>query len=213
MVCTPRSNLEHGPTLNLIPILTLIRDEVRFDVRLMQRVPYEGVSRMQTSLRRKHRDRVVRRGLALIIESDCVRPQPTSNLRPSPSPKLHPCLRLCARACRAASTPPTPAANTSPTSLTSIRYWSAKPCRLSPVPLRSRRSPRTDARPSLCCAASRRPATSTRSTRELPRLKPATPSIKAPSCVAPYRGPLDAQVPLDVQLRLQCPAPRSNHMP
>ena len=39
-------------------------------VRLMQRVPYEGVSRMQTSLRRKHRDRVVRRGLALIIESD-----------------------------------------------------------------------------------------------------------------------------------------------
>ena len=45
-------------------------DEVRFDVRLMQRVPYEGVSRMQTSLRRKHRDRVVRRGLALIIESD-----------------------------------------------------------------------------------------------------------------------------------------------
>ena len=45
-------------------------DEVKFDVRLMQRVPYEGVSRMQTSLRRKHRDRVVRRGLALIIESD-----------------------------------------------------------------------------------------------------------------------------------------------
>jgi len=27
-------------------------DEVRFDVRLMQRVPYEGISRMQTSLRR-----------------------------------------------------------------------------------------------------------------------------------------------------------------
>jgi len=45
-------------------------DEVKFDVRLMQRVPYEGVSRMQTSLKRKHRDRVVRRGLALIIESD-----------------------------------------------------------------------------------------------------------------------------------------------
>ena len=51
-------------------------DEVKFDVRLMQRVPYEGVSRMQTSLRRKHRDRVVRRGLALIIESDFVRSQP-----------------------------------------------------------------------------------------------------------------------------------------
>ena len=36
-------------------------DEVRFDVRLMQRVPYEGTSRMTTSLRRRQRDRVVRR--------------------------------------------------------------------------------------------------------------------------------------------------------
>jgi len=36
-------------------------DELRFDVRLLQRVPYEGISRMQTSLRRRHRDRVVRR--------------------------------------------------------------------------------------------------------------------------------------------------------
>lgn len=45
-------------------------DEIRFDVRLMQRVPYEGVSRMQTSLRRRHRDRVVRRGIGLVIESD-----------------------------------------------------------------------------------------------------------------------------------------------
>ena len=71
--------------LNLQPCLVVLRpycsraripsaaDEVKFDVRLMQRVPYEGVSRMQTSLRRKHRDRVVRRGLALIIESDFVR--------------------------------------------------------------------------------------------------------------------------------------------
>ena len=67
----PRSNPERlVPTLSLTPILTWFRDEVKFDVRLMQRVPYEGVSRMQTSLRRKHRDRVVRRGLALIIESD-----------------------------------------------------------------------------------------------------------------------------------------------
>ena len=41
-------------------------DEVRFDVRLMQRVPYEGVSRMQTSLRRKHRDRVVRRSARVL---------------------------------------------------------------------------------------------------------------------------------------------------
>ena len=35
-------------------------DELHFDVRLLQRVPYEGVSRMSTSLRRRHRDRVVR---------------------------------------------------------------------------------------------------------------------------------------------------------
>ena len=31
---------------------------------------YEGVSRMQTSLRRRHRDRVVRRGMGMMIESD-----------------------------------------------------------------------------------------------------------------------------------------------
>lgn len=36
----------------------------------MQRVPYEGVSRMTTSMKRKHRDRIVRRGLAMMIESD-----------------------------------------------------------------------------------------------------------------------------------------------
>jgi len=45
-------------------------DEIRFDVRLLQRVPYEGISRMSTSLRRRHRDRVVRRGMGLTIESD-----------------------------------------------------------------------------------------------------------------------------------------------
>ena len=58
-----------GSTTHACP-QTLVVHRVRFDVRLMQRVPYEGVSRMQTSLRRRHRDRVVRRGLALIIESD-----------------------------------------------------------------------------------------------------------------------------------------------
>ena len=42
-------------------------DEIRFDVRLLQRVPYEGISRMSTSLRRRHRDRVVRRGIGLTI--------------------------------------------------------------------------------------------------------------------------------------------------
>jgi hypothetical protein len=46
-------------------------DELRFDVRLLQRVPYEGISRMQTSLRRRHRDRVVRRGIGMTIESEC----------------------------------------------------------------------------------------------------------------------------------------------
>lgn len=45
-------------------------DEMRFDVRLLQRVPYEGISRMQTSLRRRHRDRVVRRGIGMTIESN-----------------------------------------------------------------------------------------------------------------------------------------------
>ena len=44
-------------------------DEIRFDVRLLQRVPYEGISRMSTSLRRRHRDRVVRRG------STCITPR------------------------------------------------------------------------------------------------------------------------------------------
>jgi len=50
----PRS----APTNSVCPVraLTLPQpfcaDEIRFDVRLMQRVPYEGVSRMQTSLRR-----------------------------------------------------------------------------------------------------------------------------------------------------------------
>lgn len=43
-------------------------DELRFDVRLLQRVPYEGISRMQTSLRRRHRDRVVRRGIGMVRE-------------------------------------------------------------------------------------------------------------------------------------------------
>ena len=83
---------------------------IRFDVRLMQRVPYEGVSRMQTSLRRRHRDRVVRRGLGLVIESDVRRrPRPRSHLRLPRS-----CLSV--GLLRRSSTRPTPAARTSPTS-------------------------------------------------------------------------------------------------
>jgi len=53
--------------------VTVTWDEVHFDVRLLQRVPYEGASRMQTSIRRSHRDRVVRRGVALMLESDFYR--------------------------------------------------------------------------------------------------------------------------------------------
>ncbi len=34
---------------------------------------YEGVSRMTTSLKRRHRDRVVRRGIGMIVESDFYR--------------------------------------------------------------------------------------------------------------------------------------------
>ena len=45
-------------------------DEIRFDVRLLNRVPYEGVSRMQTSLKRRFKDKVIRRGIGLVIESD-----------------------------------------------------------------------------------------------------------------------------------------------
>ena len=45
-------------------------DELRFDVRLLQRVPYEGISRMQTSLRRRHRDRVVRRGSMFQLQTN-----------------------------------------------------------------------------------------------------------------------------------------------
>ncbi len=65
-------------------------DEVRFDVRLMQRVPYEGVSRMQTSLRRRHRDRVVRCASAPPTAppaSPCIRTQLTP---PSPCPQSRP---------------------------------------------------------------------------------------------------------------------------
>ena len=50
--------------------------EMRFDVRLLQRVPYEGVSRLTTSMQRRHRDRIVRRGLAMMLESDFCKQHP-----------------------------------------------------------------------------------------------------------------------------------------
>lgn len=48
-------------------------DEISFDQRILQRVPYEGTSRMITASKRSHRDRMVRRGIALMIESDFYR--------------------------------------------------------------------------------------------------------------------------------------------
>jgi hypothetical protein len=48
-------------------------DEIHFDLNIMQRVPYEGTSRMQTVKRSSHRDRMIRRGLGLLIESDFYR--------------------------------------------------------------------------------------------------------------------------------------------
>ena len=89
-------------------------DEVRFDVRLMQRVPYEGTSRMQTSLRRRQRDRVVRRGLAMMIEVRCLS---TTAITTTNAILIwlitHPCTLSCGRAI---FTPPTPAASTLPIS-------------------------------------------------------------------------------------------------
>lgn len=54
----------NNQTINLTCRCAVRSLRLRFDVRLLQRVPYEGVSRMQTSLRRHHRDRVVRRGVS-----------------------------------------------------------------------------------------------------------------------------------------------------
>ena len=80
---------------------------------------------MQTSLRRRHRDRVVRRGLALIIESDFVRPclksMPGGLLltRVSP-PHAYPLpLRVCA-----AQYATDAGRQHFADQLTSIRYWS-----------------------------------------------------------------------------------------
>lgn len=45
-------------------------DEIKFDQRLLQRVPYEGTSRMIGYTTKRHSDRMVRRGIALMLESD-----------------------------------------------------------------------------------------------------------------------------------------------
>ena len=105
-------------------------DEVRFDVRLMQRVPYEGISRMQTSLRRRHRDRVVRRGLAMMIESDvsiALESFTTTLVHKQP---------LTLLVWLFSSTPPMPAACTLPTSSSP----SATACRRPATSTRSMRT-------------------------------------------------------------------------
>ena len=57
------SNVQSWCTMTALPWmrvqgLEVEWDENKFDVRLLQRVPYEGVSRLQTSIRRKHRERL-----------------------------------------------------------------------------------------------------------------------------------------------------------
>lgn len=69
-------------------------DEMRFDVRLLQRVPYEGISRMQTSLRRRHRDRVVR----CVIHGQHLH---SATALPHTHPKLTNPLNVCAVAASA----------------------------------------------------------------------------------------------------------------
>lgn len=154
------------------PMLTHpVPRRLHFDVRLLQRVPYEGVSRMQTSLRRRHRDRVVR----------CARASPTPRITLLTTQTLTVPLRAQPRhrhdhrgtGCRK-HLPPPPALTPSPCSqsdfyateagrqhfrdqLTSIRYWSARcpfpvPC---PAPTSRLLTPC-----SFCCAASRRRVTS-----------------------------------------------------
>ena len=59
--CPTKVSIRHSTSLS--PSVPATDDSVRALLLI-------GVSRMQTSLRRKHRDRVVRRGLGMLIESD-----------------------------------------------------------------------------------------------------------------------------------------------
>jgi hypothetical protein len=66
---------ENWQTSEVLPLVQIDGVEVSWDqhdysVRVMNRVPAEGVSRMTTSLRRTNRERIIRRGLGMIIESD-----------------------------------------------------------------------------------------------------------------------------------------------
>ena len=118
-------------------------------------MPYEGVSRMQTSLRRRHRDRVVRRGLALIIESDFVRPGPRIDA-PGSYSLAHP---LDARVCPAQYATDAGRQHFAD-QLTSIRYCVQEVCTLAPACLNPFAL-------TLTCSTTfcvRRPATLTRST-------------------------------------------------
>lgn len=62
-----------GLPFKFIDGLTVKWDEIHFDRSILPRVPYEGASRFQTSIRRTHRDRVLRRGAAMLAESDFFR--------------------------------------------------------------------------------------------------------------------------------------------
>ena len=109
MSTSPDPDPNPSPTLYSNARLTRV-PACAVDVRLLQRVPYEGVSRMQTSLRRRHRDRVVRRGIGMTIESDVSSPLEYDHAPP------HLPTALLTRVCPHSSTPPTLAARTSATS-------------------------------------------------------------------------------------------------
>lgn len=64
-----------GMPFKYIDGLTVSWDEISFDRSILPRVPNEGASRFLTSIKRSHRDRIVRRGAAMIAESDFYRTQ------------------------------------------------------------------------------------------------------------------------------------------
>ena len=111
-------------------LLFCARSLISVDVRLLQRVPYEGISRMQTSLRRRHRDRVVRRGIGMTIESDV---SVTLLCPPWLSPFFcQSCADIHFTLLARSSTPPRPAASTS---RTSSRYARLRLKRLDVCPI------------------------------------------------------------------------------
>lgn len=64
-----------GLPFKFIDGITVSWDEISFDRSILPRVPNEGTSRFLTSIKRSHRDRIVRRGAAMLAESDFYRTQ------------------------------------------------------------------------------------------------------------------------------------------